>query len=213
MPWPPPLVVANGRNNSSRMNSGVMPGPSIDDVDDDATTLPGAAARSTGPRRRGLDRVVEQVRHDGIERFRIDCGAGCCRRRLSSTISALRLRRQASITSCQPLSRRDQRVAALLPFGLQAGQQAADLADRGAHRRQHVALEFGIVGMDLGVGEQHRKLAGHVLDVVDDEGKALAVFAQLPGLRQDLRRAVARRPGWPPRVRPRVAGRTPRGPA
>ena len=81
----------------------------------------------------------------------------------------------------------DQRVAALLPFGLQPGQQAGDLAHRGAHRRQHVALEFGIVGMDLGVGEQHRKLPGDVLDVMDDEGKALAVFAQLLRLRQDLR--------------------------
>ena len=81
-------------------------------------------------------------------------------------------------------------MAALLAIRLQPGQQPRDLADRGAHRRQHVALELRIVGMDLGVGQQHRKLAGDILDVVDDEGEALAVLAQLLGLRQDLRRPL-----------------------
>ena len=37
---------------------------------------------------------------------------------------------------------------ALPAIRLQPRQQPRDLAHRGAHRRQHVALEFRIVGMD-----------------------------------------------------------------
>ncbi len=71
-----------------------------------------------------------------------------------------------------------------LALGLQPRQQTRDLADGGAHGRQHVALELRVVSVDLGIGQKHGELSGNVLDVVDDKGETLAVFAQLPGLRQ-----------------------------
>ncbi len=86
----------------------------------------------------------------------------------------------------QPFGRCDEGMVTLLPFGLQAGQQAGDLAHGGPHRRQHVALEFGVIRIDLGIGQKHGELPGHVLDVMDDEGEPLAVFAKLLGLGQDL---------------------------
>ena len=92
----------------------------------------------------------------------------------------------------QPFCRRDQGVVALLPFGLQPGQQTGDLADGSAHCRQHVTLEFRIVRINLGIGQKHRKLPGHILDVMDDESEALAVFAKLLGLGQNLHGALFR---------------------
>jgi hypothetical protein len=69
-----------------------------------------------------------------------------------STISVLPASRRRSI-SAQPFRRRDQGMVTLLALGLQPRQQPGDLADRGPHGRQHVLLERGIVGMDLGVGQ------------------------------------------------------------
>ncbi len=70
-------------------------------------------------------------------------------------------------------------MVSFLSIRLQSRQQPGNLANRSAHRRQHVTLEFRIVGMNLGVGKQHRKLAGNILYIVDNKGKALAVLAQL----------------------------------
>ena len=80
----------------------------------------------------------------------------------------------------------------LLAVGLQAGKQAGDFADGGPYRCQHVALELRIVGVNLGIGEKHRKLPGHILDVMNDESETLAVFAKLLGLCQDLHGALFR---------------------
>ena len=102
----------------------------------------------------GFDRVVQQVGNDRIERIRIDRGAGA-----PAVIAKFNLSTAGHPAGFdqvpQPLRRRDQRVVTLLPFGLQPGQQAGDLADRSPHRRQHVTLEFRIVRIDFGIGQKH----------------------------------------------------------
>ena len=138
-----------------------------------------------------FDRIVQQVGGDGIECIGIDCCAGATSMRPTSRCTVAVIGRHGHFDQVpQSFRRRDQSVVALLPFGLQPRQQPGDLADRGAHRRQHVALELRIVGVNLGIGQKHRELPGNILDVMDDEREALAVFAKLPGLRQDLRGAL-----------------------
>jgi len=76
------------------------------------------------------------------------------------------------------------------PFAVFLTLMLVELISSGQSSFWHVALEFGIFQIGLGVRQQQRKLARHVLDVVRHEGEALAVFVQLPRLHQPLGRVL-----------------------
>ncbi len=155
MPWPLFLVLPNGANSVVADEFRRHAGTPVDDVDQHAQSFDAQRHLHRMLRRRGLDGVVQQMPDDGIEGVRVDrrAGAGAVIAEIDRPAMDRLLRVQQR---AQPLRRRDQRMIAFLPFDLQARQQPGDLADRGTHRGQHVALEVRIVGVALGVGQEHR---------------------------------------------------------
>ena len=133
------------------------------------------------------------MRHHCVERLRVDRDTSL------SAVVGHRHRGSASAAKrrddlADPLDRCDQGIGLLLRARLEARQQLRDARHGGAHRGQHVPLELGVVGVSLGIGEQHAELTGDILDVVYDEGKALAILPQLTRLLQHLSDALLSHP-------------------
>jgi hypothetical protein len=152
MPCPSPFVVANGRNNPKAI-VGRHPRSLVDDIHHHAERL----VRAPRIRPRADASIALSADAPRIEGSRIATPALPPSSDNSTAVPVI-----CPVFPRRPVTAQwlDQRMAPLLPIRLQRSQPR-DFAHRGAHRRQHVALELGL-SADLGIHEQHRKLTGNI---------------------------------------------------
>ena len=170
-----------------------MPAAFVDDVDDDLSAPRAARGSAPAACSRCLDGVVQQVGDGGVE----------ARRDRSPPL--------AVDPSCSSVTRRPAHPAIGGEQRLQGGAsaptpQGARSAEGASSRRSRAGVIFchgraptvssmsrwnsGLADVALGVGQQQGQLARHVLDVMRDEGEALAVVVQVPGLEEHARGAL-----------------------
>ena len=75
-------------------------------------------------------------------------------------------------------------------IGLELAEKVVHSCDRIFDGSQHISLKLGVANMPRGVRHDQIELARQILDVVDYESEALAVFSQQLGITQNLCRAL-----------------------
>jgi len=139
-----------------------------------------------GPR--CLDRVLDEMGQSGFEAVWVDRHSAIPR--IIAGLDDYRTARELAHNRTDGGVRVDQGRRARHGVGLELAEQIVHPRNGIFDRPEHVALKLGIVEVPFRIRHDQIKLAREILDVMDHESEALAVFGQQFGIAQYLCRAL-----------------------